>query len=102
MAQPPRIIQQLGLALGDVGLSLADWCALTQSEWEAVLQAHNRKVQRQWEQNRMVAYSAVSPYLPRTTSVTDFMPFPWDHHAATHGEATPSADEANAIYHHMR
>lgn len=63
-------------------MSLDDFVRLTPSEFECVAQKiSDREEERRrdgWEQARVVAKMAISPYLKRDMSLEKFMPLPWD------------------------
>ena len=72
----------LGIALGRVGLRLADFEALTPDELDEVLKQYaEQEESRQrnaWEQARMIAFSAVAPHSKRIRRPTDLLKFDWD------------------------
>ncbi len=63
-------------------MSLDDFVRLTPDEFEAVAaKISEREDERRrdgWEQARIVAKIAVSPYLEQDMSLEQFMPLPWD------------------------
>ena len=63
-------------------MSLDDFVRLTPDEFEAVAaKISEREDERRrdgWEQARIVAKMAVSPYLKQDMSLEQFMPLPWD------------------------
>lgn len=65
-----------------MGLSRADFDGLTLEEFEeAVRQFHKREESNRmlsWEQSRMVAFCAVSPYSKKINKPRDLMIFPWE------------------------
>lgn len=78
------VTELLGWCVGVVGLSLADFLLLTPCEAEAVCSAHREAEEMRdrgaWERSRLVAYSAVSPYLGKkgAKSPEKWLPLPWD------------------------
>lgn len=74
----------MGVAVGCIGLSLSDFCALTPSEFSAThqkwLEAQDLRERRAWERTRMLATCAVQPYSKKKLKTTDLMVFPWDRH----------------------
>lgn len=78
------VTELLGWCVGVVGLSLADFLLLTPREAEAVCSAHREAEEMRdrgaWERSRLVAYSAVSPYLGKkgAKSPEKWLPLPWD------------------------
>lgn len=63
-------------------MSLDDFVRLTPDEFEAVAaRISEREEERRrdgWEQARIVAKMAISPYLKQDMSLEQFMPLPWD------------------------
>lgn len=72
----------LGIALGRVGLRLADFEALTPDELYEVLKQYTEQEEARqrsgWEQARMIAFSAVAPHSKRIRRPTDLLKFEWD------------------------
>lgn len=72
----------LGIALGRVGLRLADFEALTPDELDEVLKQYTEQEEARqrsgWEQARMIAFSAVAPHSKRIRRPTDLLKFDWD------------------------
>ena len=72
----------LGIALGRVGLRLADFEALTPDELDEVLKQYTEQEEARqrnaWEQARMIAFSAVAPHSKRIRRPTDLLKFEWD------------------------
>ena len=72
----------LGIALGRVGLRLADFEALTPDELDEVRKQYTEQEEARqrsgWEQARMIAFSAVAPHSKRIRRPTDLLKFEWD------------------------
>ena len=72
----------LGIALGRVGLRLADFEALTPDELDEVLKQYTEQEEARqrsgWEQARMIAFSAVAPHSKRIRRPPDLLKFEWD------------------------
>ena len=69
----------MGLALGSVGISLADFDALTPTEFEEVYRCWERSHLREpWEQARFLACSNLQPWSKKSLKVTDVCRFTWD------------------------
>jgi len=69
----------VGLALGSVGMSLADFDALTPEEFAEVYGAWERSHLREpWEQVRFLACSNLQPWSKKSLKVTDVCRFSWD------------------------
>lgn len=78
----------MGLALGRIGLSRADFEALTYEEFEAVAEAHRQAAEERergaWERARTVAAIVIQPHVRRRLTPAQLLPLSWD-------KARPSA-----------
>ncbi len=74
----------MGVAVGCIGMSLPDFCALTPSEFSAThqkwLEAQDVHERRAWERMRTLATFAVQPYSKKRLKPSDLMVFPWERH----------------------
>lgn len=61
-----------------MGLSLADFCALTPAEFAAVAAAHERQERGAWERARMICGCALQPYAEAHFDIRKALPYPWD------------------------
>lgn len=72
----------LGFALGCVGLSLDDFCGLTQEEFESVSSNYTSQrdffVRNGWERMRQHAAISIQPHLRKKISARQLLPFSWD------------------------
>ena len=72
----------LSFALGCVGLSLPDFCALTPSEFRAVCDAWGRRneglEQGAWERMRLLATITIQPHVKKRLTPGQLLPLPWD------------------------
>lgn len=72
----------MGMAVGTIGMSLADWSTLSPDEYEAVCKAYNERVTQQgqedWERARTLALFVCQPYSKKRLSPSDIIKFPWD------------------------
>ena len=72
----------LGFALGCVGLSLADFCALTPAEFRAVCCSWTERcdadTQGAWERMRLLAAITIQPHVKRRLTPGQLLPLPWD------------------------
>lgn len=72
----------LGFALGCVGLSLPDFCALTPSEFRAVCDAWGRRneglEQGAWERMRLLATITIQPHVKKRLTPGQLLPLPWE------------------------
>ena len=72
----------MGLAVGDIGMTLDDFCRCTPAEFTAVAEAWRKAGERRersgWEQTRMQCLCMLQPYSRHRLSPRDVMRFPWD------------------------
>ena len=72
----------LGFALGCVGLSLPDFCALTPSEFRSVCDAWGRQGERleqgAWERMRLLATITIQPHVKKRLTPGQLLPLPWE------------------------
>lgn len=61
-----------------MGLSLADFCALTPAEFTAVAAAHERQERGAWERARLICGCALQPYAEAHFDIRKALPYPWD------------------------
>ena len=66
------------MALGQLGLSLADFCALTPAEFTAAATAHERQERAAWERARLICGCSLQPYAEAHFDIRKALPFPWD------------------------
>lgn len=99
----------MGFALGCLGLSLADFSALTPSEFGECCRAwHEERESRQkddWERMRLLATITIQPHVKGKLKPQQLLPLPWDthpqplpkggeHRGARNEEAAPMSKEA--------
>ena len=76
------ILQFFHIALGCIGMSLADFCQLTPGEFQAAYQAWtDRAEQRErsaWERMRMQAVITIQPHVKGRVTPQRLLPFPWE------------------------
>ena len=72
----------LGVALGEIGMSLDDFDSLSLPEFSHVMEAYNHKVERDnkisWETARFMAMYFIQPYSKKPIKQTDICTFPWE------------------------
>lgn len=72
----------LGVALGDIGLSLESFDALSLPEFASISEAYGRKQEREnmraWETARFIAMFMVQPYSKKKLTIQDICQFSWD------------------------
>lgn len=72
----------MGIAVGVIGMSLADWCTLSPDEFEAVCKSYNDRITQQgqedWERARTLALFVCQPYTKKKLTPHDIIKFPWD------------------------
>ena len=82
------ITEQLGFALGAVGLTLRDWQGLTPEEWTAVAESyatsHEMDMHDGWERMRMLATITIQPHVKNRLTPDTLLPLPWDNEATSH------------------
>ena len=79
------ITDLVGIAVGQIGLSLNDFLLLTEPEFEAIYKNWKNKFKQQeheaWEIARWQAFRIACPPKPSPTgkiSLYDFIKFPWE------------------------
>lgn len=72
----------MGVAVGCVGMSLPDFCALSLSEFSTVYRqwadAREAGERGEWERTRLLATFAVQPYSKKKLQPKDLLVFPWE------------------------
>lgn len=72
----------MGVAVGCVGMSLDDFCALDFDEFEAVTRAwtemRESQERQEWERMRMLATIGIQPHAKKKLTPAQLLPFPWD------------------------
>ncbi len=63
------------------------------SDIEAALKNYELSQRAGWEQTRMVAYITAAPHMKKQTSITSFMPLPWDKNTKAHKLIAPPTRE---------
>lgn len=74
-------MELLGLAVGAVGMNIADFATLSPPELHAILEAwHTHHCREGWEQTRFMAATMLQPWSKQPLKATDICPLPWDRH----------------------
>lgn len=73
----------LGVALGELGLSLKDFYALTPEEFTEVVKVNELSRRAEWERARMICGCILQPYAESGFEIRKALPFPWDENADT-------------------
>lgn len=72
----------LGYALGEMGMSLGDFCLLRPEEFREACRAYadkqERMMRQSWEQTRMHATITLQPYARKKLTPKQLLPLPWD------------------------
>lgn len=72
----------LGIALGCIGLSLADFCVLTPDEWAEVYRNYREMLDEreklEWERLRLLCAYTIQPHSRKKINPKKMMSFPWD------------------------
>lgn len=72
----------LGVAMGAMGMSLSDFCALSPSDFrtanKSFLELEEARSRDCWEKTRMLATIAVQPYSRKRLDPRSLLPLPWD------------------------
>lgn len=69
----------MGLAVGSIGMSLADFCRCTPHEFHCIYRSWEKTRMREpWEQTRFLACCMLQPWSKKTLKVTDVCRFEWD------------------------
>lgn len=76
------IYDLLGEAVGNIGLTLDDFCRLYLSELEAIIDAYNRRKESEyhdeWERMRLQSTILVQPHIKKKMTPRALLPLPWD------------------------
>ena len=76
------IYDLLGEAVGNIGLTLDDFCRLYLSELEAIFDAYNKRKESEyhdeWERMRLQATILVQPHIKKKMTPRALLPLPWD------------------------
>ncbi len=86
----------MGVAVGCVGMSMHDFCALAPREFSEIYkqwaEAQEVREQGAWERTRLLATFAVQPYSKKKLQPKDLLVFPWEKpekkNAAASGRST--------------
>lgn len=88
------------MAVGQIGMRLNDFCALTPSEFRSVhgrwQEAEEARERAGWERARMLATYAVQPYSKKRLKPSDLMTFPWER-PDTKNAAAPERSSAERM-----
>lgn len=70
------------MAVGDIGMSIDDFCRCTPAEFRAVADAWNKNEERrersEWSRARLLATVILQPYSKSPLGPQDVMIFPWE------------------------
>ena len=87
----------MGTAVGDIGMTVDDFCRSTPAEFAAVAKARNAAEQRReraaWERVRLQCTCALQPYSKRRLDPQDVLRFAWDGGNDGNDGPPPSAKE---------
>lgn len=98
------ISELLGVAVGEIGMSIADFDALAPSEFSTIAESYHTALERQsrerWEIARFNAMFALLPYSKKKLKPQDIVVFEWEtKKAATHKrQPKQSAQEIRTRY----
>ena len=88
----PGVTELLAIAVGDMGMTVADFCELTPEEFSEALTIRQRPGVRRaggGERARMMCMCILQPYAKNPLKPTDVMQFPWE--AGERGETARRA-----------
>lgn len=69
----------MGLAVGSIGMGLADFCRCTPREFFCIYEHWERtQVRDAWERTRFLACCVLQPYSKKALQATDVCRFGWD------------------------
>lgn len=72
----------MGYALGEMGMSLDDFCRLSPREFRECSEAHRhyqeQKEQARWERMRLLACICIQPHIKGKMTPQKLVPLPWD------------------------
>lgn len=78
----PGILDLLGLAVGQVGMSIAEFSGTTPDEFEAIAwfyaKAREEENEAAWERMRLLATITIQPHVKKKISPRSLLPLPWD------------------------
>ena len=95
------IFDILGIAVGNIGLSYNDFCALTPEEFSHIYKAYSEErtaqYQDSWERMRMLAAITIQPYAKKGLTPHGLLPFPWEKKKPEHTKAAPAVSKEDAL-----
>lgn len=87
----------LGIAVGCIGLSLDEFCALEFDEFESICEAWRKMSEQQnreaWERTRILATICIQPHIKKKITPKQLIPLPWDKRTARRNEPQLTAEE---------
>lgn len=102
-----RVNDLLGFALGVAGISLADFCALTYDEFDAVVKAYHTDREALyrdgWERVRTEACIGIQPHIKGKADPKRVLPLPWDKKRnAGRTRPLPDREQAHAQFEKLK
>lgn len=88
------IAELLGVAVGAMGMNLADFCSMTPEEFRqahgAWLEAEESRVRSGWEMARTLSAFILQPWSKKRLKPSDVLKFPWDTTERTERKSPPA------------
>lgn len=88
------IAELLGVAVGAMGMNLADFCSMTPEEFRqahgAWLEAEESRMRSGWEMARTLSAFILQPWSKKRLKPSDVLKFPWDAVARTERKSPPA------------
>lgn len=84
------------MALGSIGLSYADFAAMTVPEFTAIYDAWRtheyEREKAEWERTRTMGVWILQPYMKKKLTLKELLRFPWDNDRVKDDELGSAAD----------
>lgn len=88
------IAELLGVAVGAMGMGLADFCSMTPEEFRqahmAWMEHEESRMRSGWEMTRTLSAFILQPWSKKRLKPSDILKFPWDTAARTERKSPPA------------
>lgn len=91
----------LGVAVGCIGLSYAEFCGIEPREFSCIYEAYNNEQTAQyrdkWERMRMLASITIQPHVKNRVIPRKLLEFPWEKKTLKHNKPLPPVSKEDSI-----